>query len=225
MKYSALMLDSRPSLDVEPSATLLLDSSRRHANGTFVGSGKPDWIRLPSGLWVMRFNGSDASISFTDSAYFDSILIGSFSFCSWLNFPQLSATSMSIFRKRSGANGYAFYHDSSAYISLVTGNGSASAFTAATTALKAGIWQFWLITLIKISPFYAYIYCNGVDVTSSHGAHASIAIPNLALYLGSTQGSASFFRGDMALPRIWNRALSTTEILAIFNNERAWFGV
>jgi len=225
MKYSGLMLDSRPSLLVEPSATLLLDSSRRHANGSFAGSGDPDWIRLPSGLWAMRFNGTSSSISFTDSAYFDSILTGSFSFCAWLKLPNLSASSMSIFRKRNGANGFCMYHDSSAYINFVTGNGSVSAFTASYTAIKAGIWQFWLITYINTSPFYAYIYCNGVDVTSSHQAHPSIAIPNLGLYLGSTQGAASFFCGDMALPRIWSRTLSTTEIFAIFNNERAWFGV
>ena len=221
-KSSSLILAEKPFVGSGTPPAAFYDASRFKHNGIFTDLPR---VQLPSLLQIMRFNGTSSSISFTDSPYMDSILSGDFTFCAWLKLPNFSASSMSIFRKRNGANGFCMYHDSSAYINFVSGNGSTSTYTACYSTLKTGLWQFWLITRINTSPFYVYIYCNGVDVTSNHQAHASIAIPNLGLYIGSTQGAASFFCGDMALPKIWSRALSTTEIFAIFNNERAWFGV
>ena len=223
MKYSGLMLESRPCL-AEPSATVLLDYSRRHSNGAFAADGKPDWIRLNSGLWVTRFNGSDATVSFTDSAYLNSILTGNFSVCFWTYFNQLSSGSQQLVRKRDGANGASIYHDGNTYLSFATGNGS-STYSSANNTLAAGVWQFWAFIYIASGNFYVTIYLNAVDVTTAHQNHPLPTFPGSTLYLGSNNGASGWFNGDMALPRIYNCALTSTQITAMFQNERTWFGV
>ena len=224
MKNSGLLLDSRPAL-VEPSATYLLDSSRRQANGAFAATDKPDWVRLPSGLWIMRFNGTDATVSFTDSAYLNSFLTGSFTFCVWLYFNAIGSGSQQIFRKRDGPNGFSLYHDSTTYLSGATGNGSTSVYSSTYHLTTNFIWQLWTITYVASGSFYITFYANCVDKTTSHQTHALSAFPGSTLYLGSNNGASGFFNGDMALPRLFNYALTIAQIRSIFENERRWFGL
>lgn len=58
MKATGIVLDPEVSVDVEPSPTILYDRSRFGSDGDFKADGHPDWVRLPSGLWVMDFDAS-----------------------------------------------------------------------------------------------------------------------------------------------------------------------
>ena len=51
------------SMDLEPDATTLYDLSRYGNDGSHKGSGEPDAVQLPSGLWVWDFDGSDDIIT------------------------------------------------------------------------------------------------------------------------------------------------------------------
>ena len=57
------------------------------------------------------------------------------------------------------------------------------------------------------------------SIPSSIGTNAN------PLYLGSRQNyvAGQYFDGDIALPKIYNRALSTEEIADIYQAELQWF--
>lgn len=60
MKSSGVVFSSRSYIgSAEPPATVLEDTSRFGNDGAFLSAGNPDWIQLPSGFWVMDFDGSD----------------------------------------------------------------------------------------------------------------------------------------------------------------------
>ena len=64
MKAEGLVLDVAHQVGgAEPGTTTLKDWSPHGNDGTFKGAGEPDWQKLPSGLWVMDFDGSDDYIN------------------------------------------------------------------------------------------------------------------------------------------------------------------
>ncbi len=56
MIIKGTVLDTEQSIDVSP--VTVLDRSRYQCNGV-MSANPPTWVRLPSGLWVLRFNGTD----------------------------------------------------------------------------------------------------------------------------------------------------------------------
>lgn len=50
---------------VQPPATVLEDVSSRPHNGSMT-TAKPDLIQLPTGIWIFRYNGSDAVVDVGD---------------------------------------------------------------------------------------------------------------------------------------------------------------
>jgi len=65
MKTGGIVFKSERSIGAEPAATVLEDVSRFGNDGSMT-TAKPDWVRLPSGFWVMDFNGSDAVVDVGD---------------------------------------------------------------------------------------------------------------------------------------------------------------
>lgn len=76
-KITGMVWEGGVSVGVEPTATVYADTSRYGNNGSMT-SGQPDWIRLPSGLWVLSFNGTDAVVDVGD------IIVKASTFAAWI---------------------------------------------------------------------------------------------------------------------------------------------
>ncbi len=89
--------------------------------------------------------------------------------------------------------------------------------------LSLGKWYF--VTLAANRDDFAYFYVDGVK-----GIGASIAAQNGNLdnstnqLIGSYPGLASYFGGEMNDIRIYNRALSSSEISRIYNDTKSNYG-
>ena len=66
MKTTGCVLSPREYRTIlEPPASLE-DTSRYGNDGVFTGAGEPDWAQLPSGLWVLDFDGINDIVTIGD---------------------------------------------------------------------------------------------------------------------------------------------------------------
>jgi PKD repeat protein len=91
----------------------------------------------------------------------------------------------------------------------------------------AGVWEFYSpastvstaswyhVAVTKAAGIYR-IYCNGVEVASeTSGAHASLETSTSTMVIGASYPDDSFFSGMIDDVRIYNRALSAAEVVAV----------
>lgn len=62
------------------------------------------------------------------------------------------------------------------------------------------------------------IYADGIDRTSSHGTHTTVAANNNQLTIGSDASPAQYFTGTIDEVRVYNYALTADEIAIVMNN-------
>ena len=84
--------------------------------------------------------------------------------------------------------------------------------------------QTWVMTTLTISPTQVKWYFNGILQHSRNYGHSSTSISNL--YIGSDAGiGGRYYNGRIAMVQMYNRALTSTEILQNFNATRGRYGV
>jgi len=84
--------------------------------------------------------------------------------------------------------------------------------------------QTWVMITLTISPTQVKWYFNGILQHSRNYGHSSTSISNL--YIGSDAGLGSrYYNGRIAMVQMYNRALTSTEILQNFNATRGRYGV
>jgi hypothetical protein len=129
-----------------------------------------------------------------------------------------------------------------AYTGLVMSRGNATGFTYQTAGASLGYhWindgntytyssgvdttnQTWVMATLVVSPIDAKWYLNGVLQNARTYSHSSSTFSNL--YIGSDSGSVGrYYNGRIAMCQIYNRALTSTEILQNFNATRGRYGV
>ena len=69
----------------------------------------------------------------------------------------------------------------------------------------------------------AKVYVNGILESTNTRADVSQTPGNL--FVGSSGGSSEFFAGSLATLKLYNRALSSTEILQNYNAQKTRFGL
>jgi hypothetical protein len=201
----------------DPQSATIKDLSGYANHGTITGCL---WERLPSGLWVNNFDGTDDKISLADTPTLD--ITGNFTFLFWLN---------------KTVNGLADIYEgidvatdgihilTSATESLIvrTYQAGANQQSYSTNFLTAGVWYFIGVTLDGAS---GKIWKNGVDDTTNSGVHIAPASSAGAIkYIGQSGADANVLTGKLTLFRILNIALSATQIAGIYRNERSLFGI
>jgi hypothetical protein len=219
----------------EPSGTActgatstVTDSSGNNNTGTCVNS--PSWTTgQASGAMSMSFNGlqtaSGPYITIPNSASLNGMT--GLSVCAWVNPSSIYATDgNSIVTKSTHAVGgqsapYGLYGLSTtpggAY-SFQLGNGSTSQTVNSASLLALGQYQHvcgtWDGTTMRL-------YKNGVADANTQGAsYAAIGTNSIDLRIGAYRGSSPYydtFNGAIGDVRIYNRALSPSEVSQLYN--------
>jgi hypothetical protein len=85
----------------------------------------------------------------------------------------------------------------------------------------------WVQVVATYVPGSKVIYRNALSITSSAGITGALQQGNngFCYYLGSTQAVGEFFLGRYSLCRMYNRALSSNEVLQNFNAQRGRYGI
>ena len=89
-----------------------------------------------------------------------------------------------------------------------------------TTVVNTGAWFFASVTY---DAGVAKVYVNGILESTNTRADVSQTPGNL--FVGSSGGSSEFFAGSLATLKLYNRALSATEILQNYNAQKTRFGL
>ena len=141
-KTSGLVLDMahQPGL-TEPHATAPDDYSSHNQTITFKGNGEPDWVRLATGLWAMRFNatGTDDYVNCGNAKSLDDYV--AVTYLAWIR-PALEfgAATYQIFDKRDGGNiAPTFLWHITNHLYLFA---SGTVATGTITSLSADTWYF-----------------------------------------------------------------------------------
>jgi len=204
---------------VEPPATVLEDESRFGNDGTFFAAGKPDWVRLPSGLWVMSFDGADY-VSIPPAAITNSFTQLTVSL--WVKLTSITTTYILFSANKDAADDIRLSagNTSQLFAALDDGVAGFPETVAVAHGYSADTWH-------KIDFTYdntiLRLYSDAVELANDTAGFTWYN-PLKIYFGGRTIGGLNGLDGGIALPRIHSRVLSPGKILQTYEAERRWFG-
>jgi len=223
MKSKGVVFKSRDYTgSAEPPATVLEDQSRFKNHGTFSEDGEPDWVRLPTGLWVIDGNGQDESIDCGNDNSLAPLLQGSLEF--WFYPHSLSVAQYLIDKDINAGALYAMVAQSDATMdSYITANGSKK---VENIPISLTTWAHWFLTWSKPAN-NTVLFKNGdiVGETSLAGETPTDIGQELFIGARSDAPTSSNLNGRMVFIRIRSRAFSAPEVASRFQAKRHWFGI
>lgn len=121
-------------------------------------------------------------------------------------------------------DGWYWYLGANWALNLITSQAAASQTTTTpNAAVTINTWQF--IAAVR-SGASVVQYVNGQASVGTAGTHVDPVAAARELHLGINDAEvAGWWSGGMWRPRIWGRALTATEVKAIYERERTLFGV
>ncbi len=180
------------------------------------------WVRLPSGLWCLNFDGLD-----------DTLTIPS------MDFSAISNSTLSIWVYLPSAPGayeyvYSYYPNPNKRVFLNFGGDGKLLFAhwddptqkdaRSNDVLSTETW-YHIVGLMGAGGIKMYI--NGVsqdDTDASTVCYHSFSDADVPIYFGMYRPTSNLLKCQLALPRIYSRALSAFEIQNHFNQEKHLFG-
>jgi hypothetical protein len=186
--------------------------------GTITGA---TWVRLPSGLWCLSFDGSDDRVNCGNNASL--ALSDALTIEAWFRSDDVTNVTHIISRNLGFylriAGGEIYWRIASA----VTGNWATTCQTSGLN-LQTNTWYFGAVLYDKaLGTENLKIYLGGVQVAMADNADG-IKVNANDNCIGELVG-AERFHGLIGLLRIHNRALAALEIQNRFNREKHLFGV
>lgn len=175
------------------------------SNISFEGTGQPD------------FDGTDDFIAITDLLASQSIGLGTqLTISLWLN-PDSHTSAMAFSTGQSGNDRIYFWTQSglntwrvNAYTST-TGHGSLPSIGN------------WFNTVLVINGLNITVYLNGVEDYT--GTYTAFTTQNYATFGRHGATSSYYYNGNIAVARIYEKALSATEVLKDFNAYKKRFNI
>jgi len=79
-----------------------------------------------------------------------------------------------------------------------------------------------ICVIINTSTNYLQLYGNSINLNNSTISSMSTSVSNIGRFIG---GNSHFLKGNMGTYKIYNRALSATEVLQNFNAQKGRFGL
>jgi len=222
-KATGLVFDSahQPGL-TEPSATVLKDYSRFGNHGVITGA---TWVRLPSGLWYLSFDGLDDKVALPANASIYGAFETEFTVEFWFMSSALGSLD-TLFDKPYYSHSppyYQVYVRHTATDTILANLAACSMTTETSWAVTLNRWYHVVMTANIDLPFLR-LYVDGKledEDTTKVGVYTNYA--HGAAFGGLLNYTTSSLEGSMGLCRICNRALSATEIGKYYTAERWWF--
>ena len=236
MKSRGIAFDSDVSVGTEPAAAVLEDRSRFKNNGTITNA---TWTRLPSGLWVLSFDGNDYLKNAT---------------ANWRSSD--SAGAIEVWFKTSLANGQVLFasddegtstHGLVVYITNATGelhvfqqNADTGDDVKGTTNVCDGVWHHAVISTNGVSATTEAnhatdgykIILDGVRETCSIATGANTGDwfaettlrDNIVIGARNHTTIVSYMTGEIGYTIIYSSAITVATALSNFNQEKHLFG-
>lgn len=212
MKTKGLCFETALSMRTEPADLVLADTSRYGSDGAFRGAGQPNWVREPSGLWVLDFNPANpdyveipadqTQLNFTSE---------DFSLVARFKIDDLTASRYLFVRGSSALDGWYIYIHSAGYVRVYTNQTPANQESLSSAgAIVAGLWYTVGFSRAGAS---IRIYINGVDDTDTAGVHINPLTSARTAKIGARDDFAQALDGKIAYLGIWNYALSAGQHL------------
>ena len=212
------------------SGGVIRDRSPYGNDGTIMGA---TWTRLPSGLWVLDFDGTDdwVSVNDVDSLTFLSGAVDiPCTVKAWVK--MTDATSFPIFQKGAWASTeeYEFTCDGNDRINWVlVDHSAADAYIGKLYGTALTSYENTWIQLIgtysgNASTAGIKIYLNGVRVDNADITSGTyIATENLAGGLKIGRYEATYKAGSIALPAMFNKEWTASQVVNSYNQEKDLF--
>lgn len=195
----------------------LIDRSKNANNGTITGA---TWVRLPSGLYVLSFDGSGDVVNLGNDSSLR--LSSAFTLMSWVNITT-PASNLVILSRRTTSNNWQLYTNATpkfGFTYWVSGV-EKTLVNQSTATLVTSTWYLLAVTHDASNDI---LYLNGV-LDKSQTAAGNADTNSTVTTFGALNTSAfQSFNGKLALPRLCSRALTATELLRAFNREHRLFG-
>lgn len=209
-------------------ANTVYDFSGNGHNGTIVGGITNSADRNGHTVGAYHFDGSTAYISVPDNA---ALRLGNtdFTLNAWVNLDAYNSSFNSgIMSKRiTGVNNGWFWGirglGSSPTGPIIYGPGGGSANAIGTAAVGLGNWHM-VTSVYTLSTSTLSIYIDGSFDNSTPGISAANAATTAMLYIGADNpsiGAGYFLKGSLNDLRIYNRAITFTEIVALLGTADA----
>ena len=184
----------------QTSGTTATDSSGNNKTATLIGS--PTWTTGVAGNGL-QFNGTSAYLNA------GTVSVSSFTISTWVNMSASQSGWGSLVMKQ---NSFGLEVQNGTVYANV-GNGSTWTNTV-NAPLTAGTWKH-VVQTFNGSTNTNSIYVDGVLRASGTGTFTNSASN---LLIGSWNGSSEFFNGKIDEVRVYNSALTATEISALYNS-------
>ncbi len=184
-----------------------IDNSGNGNNGTVYGA-VPTSDRFGNANSAMSFNGVNNYITVPDSA---SLKPNQITMSAWIKPAQLSGY-MDIVSKYYANGYYLRILDSSLYSARIDFFAAGDS-NATGTEVPANIWSHVVSTY---DGTYQKVYINGVLKDSKSGMGPAISNVSNPLTIGALTGGGDYFSGAIDDVRVYNRALSQTEVQSLY---------
>lgn len=216
------VLDLENSMDLEPAATPWIDRSRYENNGTVTGA---TWAQLPSGLWVMSFDGINDIVSIPNHVSLNTV---NGTWECWFNYTNVAANVRLIDKDTPGnADGDAWLQTVAAgtrlQFILDDGTGVGGIVDSdVVPALNDGEWHH---IALPFGTGGMRMYIDTV-LQADTDVYAGGTSPSLTNYaIGARQNSSAFWNGNIALPRFLSYELTPGQVRNRYEKTKHLLGV
>lgn len=164
---------------------------------------------------ALRFDGVNDSVNL--NANFNTQLNGrsEATFSVWAKTVSYMGAATSIFRGGSSGVNNMFIYSRSDGFGYSLGTDGTNATVEATVATEHILNRPYLLTLVYKDGENLKLYRNGLLI-GTQTKTGVIALSTSNFFVGSRSGGAPFYNGIVDEPRIWNRALTATEIASMY---------
>ena len=175
------------------------------------------------------YNGSSSQISVADNALLEPGS-GDWTIEFWVNHSVIAGASRVLIGKTDGGNaadwGYGIRTASNGNTFMEIGNGTTS-ITTPTSALSINTWYQVVGVWTNVASNSLALYINGSLVGSNSHSFTSIKNTTSPLYTGSFNGGqfSQWMNGRMGVVRMYNSALTGSQVLQNFNADKSKYGL
>jgi len=175
------------------------------------------------------YNGSSSQISIADNALLEQTT-DDWTVEIWVNQSVITGSTRTLIAKTNGGNsedwGYGLRTISNGNTYMEIGNGSTSV-TSPTSTLSINTWYQVVGVLTNVASNSLALYINGSLIGSNSHSFASIKNTTSPLYIGSFNGGqfSQWLNGRVGITRMYNRALTSTEVLNNYNVDKSKYGL